>query len=389
MADADGAKPIRRVVTGTDKRGRSCVTWDGPAPAVHKNLGISRYFTDFWIWNESPAPLSDAIDAGTLGYEFPGPPAGGHLRVVEWPARPADYDPAQDDEIVPVHPPKIRGRDRTWDRGGNSAYASAIHKTETIDYGIVLAGERVLILEDRELVMRPGDTIVQVAAWHQWKWVNPDMGGLMLFDIFAARFPPQPTALPGGTRLVPPASAPELPADVKPARRIVIMDGAPGGPSLVSDAPSPDVRFDPARPGFASTRLWVTDASPANPAFETLNLPHAMVPPPGGSVLRIVTLPSDAAWKGRAGPAQAAAFFAAMGAPEAAAPGADARHPYMQKTRTLDLCAVLEGEPVLVLDTQDVPLRTGDIVVQRGTRHAWSNPSARPAVVAIASHDGR
>ncbi|HEV7394578.1 MAG TPA: cupin domain-containing protein [Burkholderiales bacterium] len=55
--------------------------------------------------------------------------------------------------------------------------------------------------------------------------------------------------------------------------------------------------------------------------------------------------------------------------------------------RTLDFCFVTEGEIVLVLDTQEVELKAGDTVVQRGTRHAWSNRSNRPAVVAIASHD--
>ena len=60
----------------------------------------------------------------------------------------------------------------------------------------------------------------------------------------------------------------------------------------------------------------------------------------------------------------------------------------MQKTRTLDFCIVLEGEIVLVLDAQEVALKAGDMVVQRGTHHAWSNRSSAPAVVAIASHDG-
>jgi uncharacterized cupin superfamily protein len=60
----------------------------------------------------------------------------------------------------------------------------------------------------------------------------------------------------------------------------------------------------------------------------------------------------------------------------------------MQKTRTLDFGIVLEGEIVLVLDTQEVPLKAGDFVVQRGANHAWSNRSNRPAVIALASHDG-
>jgi uncharacterized cupin superfamily protein len=59
----------------------------------------------------------------------------------------------------------------------------------------------------------------------------------------------------------------------------------------------------------------------------------------------------------------------------------------MQKTRTLDFCIVLEGEIVLVLDTQEVALKKGDIVIQRGTNHAWSNRSGKPAVLSIASHD--
>jgi uncharacterized cupin superfamily protein len=49
----------------------------------------------------------------------------------------------------------------------------------------------------------------------------------------------------------------------------------------------------------------------------------------------------------------------------------------------------MEGEVVLVLDTEEVVLRQGDVVIQRGTNHAWNNRSGRPAVVAIASHAGR
>ena len=47
----------------------------------------------------------------------------------------------------------------------------------------------------------------------------------------------------------------------------------------------------------------------------------------------------------------------------------------------------LEGEITLVLDTEEVQLRAGDTVVQRGTNHAWSNHSDRNCVIAISSHD--
>jgi uncharacterized cupin superfamily protein len=60
----------------------------------------------------------------------------------------------------------------------------------------------------------------------------------------------------------------------------------------------------------------------------------------------------------------------------------------MQKTESLDFCCILEGEIVLVLDTGEVALNKGDVVVQRGTNHAWSNRSDAPCVMAVTSHDG-
>ncbi len=159
----------------------------------------------------------------------------------------------------------------------------------------------------------------------------------------------------------------------------------------LADGPSPDVRTDPARPGFAATRIWVTDRSPARirGVTETLHVPHTLEPPPGGSVCRIVSLPPDAAWKGRVDAREVRAYFAAMGSPGASSYSAAAPHPYMQKTRTLDFCLVLEGSVTLVLDTEEVHLKAGDTVVQRGTNHAWSNRSGRPCVIAFSSHDAR
>jgi len=175
----------------------------------------------------------------------------------------------------------------------------------------------------------------------------------------------------------------------KPIRRIVTIDDDSGKSVAIADGPAPDVRTDPARPGFAATRIWVTDATPARikGIRETLGLPHRLEPPAGGSVCRIVTFPPDETFRGRAGAREVEAFFRAMGSPEASTYSARAPHPYMQKTRTLDFCLVLEGEITLVLDTEEVQLKAGDTVVQRGTNHAWSNRSGKPCVVAISSHD--
>ena len=172
-------------------------------------------------------------------------------------------------------------------------------------------------------------------------------------------------------------------------RRIVTVDGEDGKSFATSDGPSPDVRIDPARPGFASTRIWVTDRTPARikGVRETLNMPHTLEPPPGGSVCRVVTFPPDDAWKGKVGAKEVQAYFSAMGSPGASTYSPRAPHPYMQKTRTLDFCFILEGEITLILDTEEVHLKAGDTVVQRGTNHAWSNRSDKPCVVAFSSHD--
>src|SRR5262249_31505435 len=177
-------------------------------------------------------------------------------------------------------------------------------------------------------------------------------------------------------------------AQAKGVRRIVVIDENDRS-KVICDGPVPDLRTDPARPGFASQRVWVTEGTPIRleHARESLNLRHTLEPPPGGSVCRIITFPPDATYRGRIGPHEVEAYFAAMGSPAASTYSGQAPHPYMQKTRTLDFCLVLEGEITLVLDTNEVHLTAGDTVVQRGTNHAWSNRSDRPSVVAISSHD--
>jgi len=142
---------------------------------------------------------------------------------------------------------------------------------------------------------------------------------------------------------------------MKPVRRIVCADGPDGKSRAIADGPAPDVLTDPARPGFSSTFIWATDATPARIGGDP---PRVLAPPRGGSLCRILTFPPE-----------------------------PTPHRAMQETRTLDFCLVLEGRITLVLDTEEVELRAGDTVVQRGTRHAWSNRSSRPCVIAISSHD--
>lgn len=176
---------------------------------------------------------------------------------------------------------------------------------------------------------------------------------------------------------------------MKPVRRIVTIDDEKGESRAIFDGPSPDVRTDPARPGYSSTRIWVTDRTPARikDVRETLHLPHALEPPPGGSVCRVVTFPPDESYRGKIEVKEVRAFFAAIGSPGASTYSPDAPHPYMQKTRTLDFCVILEGAITLVLDTEEVELKQWDTVAQRGVNHAWSNRSGKPCTIAFSSHD--
>ena len=160
---ADDVKPIRRVVTGNDTQGRSCVLFDSAAPNVNPGA-ISRgtCMTDIWVYESAPAIISGARDDGNLPFHFEPPAAGGHLRIVQSNGKPADYDPAKDPAF----------------------------KSATVDYGILLTGERTLILDRGNVVMKAGDVVVQLGNWHGWTNVNGD--SLMAFVMMGAVFDKEP-----------------------------------------------------------------------------------------------------------------------------------------------------------------------------------------------------
>jgi hypothetical protein len=180
-------KPIRRVVTGNDAQGRSRVLYDSAAPNVNPGaVTPSAGMTDLWVYKSSPAIISGERDDGKLPFSFEPPEQGGHLRIVQSTGKSADYDPAQDKIAVPLGTPRVRPQSTTWDRGGQNAYSSPVHKSETVDYGILLEGERTLLLDDGRHDLEPGDVVVQIGNWHGW--TNPRKGSLMAFVMMGAKF---------------------------------------------------------------------------------------------------------------------------------------------------------------------------------------------------------
>lgn len=180
-------KPIRRVVTGNDAQGRSRVLYDSAAPNANPGaVSAGNGMTDLWVYKSNPAPISGDRDDGNLPFSFEPPDEGGHLRVVQSAGKPANYDPAKDKGAVPEGTPFQRPNSTTWDRGGQNAFSSPVHKSETVDYGILLEGRRTLILDEGRYELNPGDVVVQLGNWHGW--TNPHEGSLMAFVMMGAKF---------------------------------------------------------------------------------------------------------------------------------------------------------------------------------------------------------
>lgn len=118
-------------------------------------------------------------------FNFEPPVNGGHLRIVQSAPKPKNYDAATDGFVTASHPPekKLGGK---WERGGQNLYTTRVHKSEALDYGIMLSGERVLITDDGERALHVGAIVVQVGSWHAWS--NPKQSSHMAFVMSGARF---------------------------------------------------------------------------------------------------------------------------------------------------------------------------------------------------------
>lgn len=169
-------------------------------------------------------------------------------------------------------------------------------------------------------------------------------------------------------------------------RRVVTGVDDSGKAVVISDTKSPNVLERPNRPGVALHNFWQTDTTPApiDGPTETVDGPLVLHPPVNGTIFRIVEYhPEDPdVLKTLDG----AAAFAEMGAAHHVIE--NARHPFMHRTETVDYGIVLTGEIYMMLDEQDILLKAGDVIIQRGTNHAWSNRGSEPCLIAFVLIDG-
>ena len=136
------SKSTRRVVTGHDARGKSVVLSDGPPPQNHSmhGLAVGADFHEMWGDANTTPELTSVPAREPNERPFTIMPAAGHLL-----------------RILDVYPLKDGGK------------RTVMHRTRTLDYVVVIEGELVLILDDSEVILKPGDVVVQRGTDHAWE----------------------------------------------------------------------------------------------------------------------------------------------------------------------------------------------------------------------------
>jgi naringenin degradation protein FdeH len=164
-------------------------------------------------------------------------------------------------------------------------------------------------------------------------------------------------------------------------RRVVTGHDDKGQAVVLMDGQAGNVRFREAT-GITSTLLWVTDSTPADLSgfADAADRDIGVAPPPNGSVFRIVEFPPE---KQAGRVLSNEEMIKEMGLAAPGETGVKPRHPAMHRTESLDYGVVLSGEIDMLLDASEVHLKAGDVVIQRGTNHAWVNRGNDPCRVAF------
>jgi hypothetical protein len=168
----------------------------------------------------------------------------------------------------------------------------------------------------------------------------------------------------------------------KSVRRVVTGHDAAGRSIFIIDAPSPHV-FSRTKGSAIVHELWETARTPADNRGnkDAIARGHRLPPPQGGSAFRVIEYPPDSE---RLAAIANEEKLPNDGSGRAAATDRNnPRHPGFHKTATIDYAIVLSGEIYAMMDDGEVLLKTGDVLIQRGTNHAWSNRTDEPAVVAF------
>ncbi|MBB3918712.1 cupin domain-containing protein [Rhizobium fabae] len=161
---------IRRVVLGQNSAGKAVVISDGPSPR-EMTLQHTPGFVSAPIWTTSEVPSVpyNGTDPMASGGTLLQPPGGSTFMLITFPPDEVFMSPDFKPELAgPEHAKAAPGIAETFELEN-----PGMHKTPTLDYGVVLEGRITLELDDGATVdLKPGDTFVQQGARHAWR--NPN-----------------------------------------------------------------------------------------------------------------------------------------------------------------------------------------------------------------------
>ena len=165
-------------------------------------------------------------------------------------------------------------------------------------------------------------------------------------------------------------------------RRVVTGHNAQGKSVFVIDDTAKHV-FSRGPGSTIVTEMWETTATPASNRgnADAIDRKMRLPPPKNGSVFRIIEYPPDKE--------RVAQLHRERGSHDDGSglsnvyDRGNPRHPGFHKTDTVDYALVLSGEIWALMDEGEVLLTAGDVLIQRGTNHAWSNRTEEPAYLAF------
>lgn len=158
--------PIQRVVTGHDAQGHSIVSSEGPLPTVVEVAAIpGTLFHEVWSTGATPVSVDNGPDP-TLGALVLSPPAHGtRMRFVDIPPDTEEFLASASSRM---HDAFSQIGEATASTVQADSPHPLMHRTESVDYGIVIEGEMTLVLERGEVDLKPGSVVVQRGTNHAW-----------------------------------------------------------------------------------------------------------------------------------------------------------------------------------------------------------------------------
>ncbi len=158
--------PIHRVITGHDAEGKAVVTSNAPLPTVVEVAAIpGTIFHEVWSTASTPASIGNGADPTTGTLILPPPKHGTRIRFVDIPPdTPALL--AQGAATMKAAFAQI-GDEKASTVKAHSPHP-LMHRTESVDYGVVIEGEVTLVLDDSEVALKPGSVVIQRGTNHAW-----------------------------------------------------------------------------------------------------------------------------------------------------------------------------------------------------------------------------